>query len=94
MTRAFDLVRGPVCYVWIALVGLTLMSWWIGADHGIGSLRIAGAVVIVVAFVKLRFVGLYFIELRDAPRVMRIAFESWCAGVCALLVVMSLSLLP
>jgi heme/copper-type cytochrome/quinol oxidase subunit 4 len=94
MTRALDLVRGPVLYVWVALVALTLVSWWIGGDHGIGSVRVAGAVVLVVAFVKLRFVGLHFMELRDAPRAVRIAFESWCAGVCVLLVVLSLVLLP
>ena len=94
MTRALDLVRGPVLAVWVALVALTLGSWWVGGDHGIGSARVAGAVVLVVAFVKLRFVGLHFMELRSAPRVMRIAFESWCAGVCALLVVLSLVLLP
>ncbi|NMO91686.1 cytochrome C oxidase subunit IV family protein [Actinomycetospora sp. TBRC 11914] len=93
MTRAVALVRGPVSYVWIALVAFTLLSWWVGGDHGIASVRIAGAVVLVVAFVKLRFVGLYFMELRDAPRPLRTAFESWCVGVCALLVVMSLVML-
>lgn len=92
MNRAVALVRGPVSYVWIALVALTLVSWWVGGDHGIASVRIAGAVVLVVAFVKLRFVGLYFMELRDAPRPMRIAFETWCVGVCALLVAMSLTM--
>jgi hypothetical protein len=42
-------------------------------------------IIFVVAFVKVRFVGLYFMELRQAPVILRSLFEGWCVVVCLLL---------
>jgi hypothetical protein len=39
----------------------------------------------LVAFIKVRFVGLYFMELRDAPHVLRGLFEGYCLVVCAMI---------
>ena len=37
--------------------------------------------ILVIAFVKIRFIGLYFMELRDAPPALRAVFEIYCATV-------------
>lgn len=75
---------------WAALVAATLASWWLGADHGFDSADTAGVVILLVAFFKVRLVGLHFMELRDAPLPLRLLFEGWCAVVCTTLVVMFL----
>jgi hypothetical protein len=46
--------------------------------------------ILLIAFVKIRFVGLYFMELRGAPTLLGSMFESYCVIVCAALTVMYL----
>jgi heme/copper-type cytochrome/quinol oxidase subunit 4 len=89
VTRA-DLLRHPVTAVWLLLIAATLTSWWLGTDHGVSEVQTAGVLILLVAFVKVRFVGLYFMELRHAPLPLRLTFESWCAVVCTTLIVMFL----
>jgi len=68
-------------------VAATLISW--GFGHGWGTdLQAAGIAVIVIAFVKIRYVILDFMELRSAPLGMRVAAEAWCILVCATLVLL------
>jgi hypothetical protein len=88
MTR--DLVPPRVALVWAGLVGATLLSWWLGAEHGISNVRTASVVVLVVAFAKVRFVGLHFMDLRSAPPALRGAFEAWCLTVALLVIVLYL----
>jgi hypothetical protein len=71
--------------VWVLLVTATLLSWEFG--HGIGLHgRAASVAVLLVAFVKLRFVMLDFMELRAAPPAMRVAAQGWLLACCAVLV--------
>lgn len=66
--------------VWFVLVALTVVSWALGTSHGVaGNHELASLVIIVVAAFKIRFIGLYFMELRDAPWALRGAFEGYCA---------------
>ena len=65
----------------------TLISWGFGHGRGINP-QAAGIAVIVIAFVKIRYVILDFMELRTAPLGMRIAAEVWCILVCATLVLL------
>ena len=71
--------------VWLALVAATLLSWYFGAGHGIGSSPTATALVLVIAFAKVRLIGLDFMELRAAPIWLRATFEGYCALVCGTL---------
>jgi hypothetical protein len=48
--------------------------------------RAAGVAVIIIAFLKIRYVLLDFMELRSAPLGMRVAAEAWCVVVCSTLV--------
>jgi caa(3)-type oxidase subunit IV len=72
----FSLLRARSTYVWLALVAVTVASWAVGAEHEVGS----GVAVVVLglAVIKVRFVGLDFMELRDAPLLLRGAFEAYC----------------
>jgi hypothetical protein len=55
-------------------------SIWLGlgmtVEHGIGSG--IGIFVLALAAVKIRFVGLDFMELRSAPLLLRGPFEAYC----------------
>ena len=76
-----SLVRTKETVVWFVLVCATLVSWATGTDHGISDHRIGTAVILVVAFTKVRLVGLYFMELRAAPTPLRLVFEAYCLVV-------------
>lgn len=86
----YSLVRTPASVVWLVLVAATVFSWSLGTGHGVGpdAHLLAGVAILAVAFVKVRFIGLYFMELRDAPIALRGLFEAYCAVVCALVVVL------
>ncbi|ABM15704.1 MULTISPECIES: cytochrome C oxidase subunit IV family protein [Mycolicibacterium] len=68
---------------WLFLVAATVLSWAVGAEHGTGSL--VPVLVLAIAAVKVRLVGLDFMELRHAPVPLRAAFEVYCVGIWALL---------
>ena len=68
---------------WLILVAATILSWAVGAEHGTGSM--VGVLVLAIAAVKVRLVGLDFMELRHAPVPLRAAFEAYCVGMWALL---------
>jgi hypothetical protein len=89
VTRA-QLIKNVISVVWLGLIGLTLLSWWLGTDHGIHDARFASVVVLLVAFAKVRLVGLDFMELRHAPLPLRLLLEGWCAIVCTAVVAMYL----
>ncbi len=72
--------------VWLLLVLATLFSWesaQVGQDH-----RLATSIVLVIAFIKARFVGLEFMELREAPLPLRLIFEAWVILACAALLIL------
>jgi caa(3)-type oxidase subunit IV len=68
---------------WVILIAATIVSWAIGAEHGTGSLL--AVVVLAIAAIKARLVGLDFMELRQAPIPLRAVFECYCVGMWALL---------
>lgn len=74
-----------VSLIWALLVGATVLSWALG--HGVGFTGAAASVAILaVTFVKVRFVVQDFMEIRDAPRWMRLGFDGWILLCCALLI--------
>ena len=46
----------------------------------------ASVTILVVALFKVRLVGLYFMELREAPIALRALLEVYCLAVCAITV--------
>ncbi|MGO9103479.1 MAG: cytochrome C oxidase subunit IV family protein [Mycobacterium sp.] len=81
MTRS--LLRARSTYVWLTLVIVTILSWAVGAEHKVGS-GIA-VLVLALAVIKVRFVGLDFMELRTAPAFLRGVFEAYCGILWAVL---------
>ena len=80
---AFAFVRGRAGVSWLVLMVATLISYTLGADHGTGSVIMV--VVLAIAAIKIRLVGLDFMELRTAPVPLRLAFEGYCVGLWAVL---------
>lgn len=77
------LFRARSTVVWAILVVATLVSWAVGSEHGTGSA--IALVVLGVAMIKVRFVGLDFMELRRAPSLLRAVFESYCVALWCVL---------
>jgi hypothetical protein len=69
--------------VWLLLVAATLLSWESARDTA--QMRLATSAVLLIAFAKVRCIGLEFMELRTAPRPLRLAFELWLLAAAALL---------
>ncbi|OMC33136.1 hypothetical protein A5742_14685 [Mycolicibacterium fortuitum] len=87
-----ELIRTRTNLVWLILVGATLVSWGLGSEHDLGQSgqHLASVVILLIAFLKIRYIGLYFMELKDAPILLRGAFEAYCVVVCAMTVIMFL----
>jgi hypothetical protein len=81
-----ELFRARFTAVWFVLVAATLLSVSFGNEHLLDSSEGSAIAVLVVAFVKVRLVGLHFMELRDSPLVLRSIFEAYVLAVCALLI--------
>lgn len=77
------LFRAWSTVVWAILVVATLVSWAVGSEHGPGSA--VALLVLGVAMIKVRFVGLDFMELRRAPSLLRAVFESYCMALWCVL---------
>ena len=77
-----DLLRTRITIVWAGLIIATLAAWLLGIGHEFTP-RFSGVVILVIAFVKVRFIGRYFMELRDAPIPLLGLFEAWVAAVAA-----------
>jgi hypothetical protein len=71
--------------VWGVLVLATAVSWLTGTEFGNRSDTAATAALLAVAFFKVRLVGLHFMDLRGAPRGLRLWFEAYIAIVAATL---------
>lgn len=73
--------------VWLVLSGLTVLSWVLGGRHDFssGDHTFASLAIIVVTVFKVRLVGLYFMEVRDAPVWLRLLLEGFCTALFATL---------
>jgi len=70
----------------VVLITATGVSWTLGIQHGTHDHKLASVIILLIAFIKVRLVGMYFMELREAPNVLRGLFEAYCLIVCTLLV--------
>jgi len=72
------LLRREITCVWLVLILATALSWQFGHGFGFGDrYTYATVAIVIIAFIKVRFVFLDFMELRHAPLPLRLAFESW-----------------
>ena len=80
---ALGFARSRAGVSWLVLIAATLLSYALGAEHGVGSTVVV--VVFGIAAIKVRLIGLDFMELRGAPMPLRAAFESYCLVLWAVL---------
>ena len=75
--------------VWIALSLATLMSWWIGSryTHSFDRNAAVTFAVLLLAAVKIRFIMSDFMEVRQAPPLLRRLTDGWIVLVIASLLV-------
>jgi hypothetical protein len=59
-----------------------------GLAHGT---QVATVAVVAIAFLKVHLVGAHFMELRHAPRSLRLLFTAWVVVVGAVLIGLYLS---
>lgn len=79
-----SLIRHPATLVWTLLMLATGISWWMGAGGSaffVPDIKILTAILIIIAFIKVRFVMGYFMEVRHAPLALRLACDVWIVGV-------------
>jgi caa(3)-type oxidase subunit IV len=80
------LLRTPATAVWVVLIFATVVTWTLGTNHGFGNHTLASVAILLIAFIKVRLVGLHFMELRGAPTVLRGLFEAYCAIACTVVI--------
>lgn len=89
MNDLIYLARSRAALIWLVLIIATSASWWLGVHH-IGGLEntegAVGAVVILIAMIKVRLVAINFMEIRHAPTPLRVLVELYCAVVLIALV--------
>jgi hypothetical protein len=78
-----------IAAVWFLLIAATLLSWRVGTgsapDAG-GGRTLSTLAIFLVAGVKVRLVGLWFMELREAVTPLRLAFEVYVLAVFAMMI--------
>lgn len=73
LSRIFDVPS----VVYLVLAAATLLSWFLGTEEAQSHEALVGSIVIAIAFIKLRLVGIHFMELGRAPIVLRGIFEGY-----------------
>jgi hypothetical protein len=74
------IARSPATAVWLLLVLATGLIWWLGIDEP-AVCNLAVSALIVIAFIKIRLVILYFMNIRAAPWPLRLLLEAWVFGI-------------
>ena len=68
-------------YVWIILSAITIGSWWLAPGHTPGSTAVASVpitvAVVLLGFIKGRLIVQYFMEIRTAPRWLKVSTDAW-----------------
>jgi heme/copper-type cytochrome/quinol oxidase subunit 4 len=79
-----SVLRERVTWVWLGLMLLTCVTTW-GLSKDLFSPAVAVFGIFVIAAVKVRYVMLDFMELRNAPIPVRAVFEAWPVVVAAII---------
>jgi hypothetical protein len=80
-------------YAWIILSAITVVSWWLAPAHGsaVGPSVPITVAIVILAFFKGRMIIRYFMEVRTAPRWLKLATDAWLvvlwAGILAIYLV-------
>ncbi|MET0546136.1 MAG: cytochrome C oxidase subunit IV family protein [Caulobacterales bacterium] len=84
-----NILKLRITWIWALLVAATCFSWEsVQGFQLFSDVRWATALVMVVAFIKVRFIMMEFMEIRQAPLPLRIFADVWVAAVCTAILVM------
>lgn len=72
-----------ITYAWLVLSAITVASWWLAPDHaGVATTSVSISIaVIALGLIKSRMIVRYFMEVRTAPRWLRLATDGWLAAL-------------
>jgi heme/copper-type cytochrome/quinol oxidase subunit 4 len=73
-----------ITIAWLLLCVITIVSWWLSPAHSANAaIRSAPItlVVMVLGFIKCRLIIRYFMEVRSAPRWLRLATDGWLVAL-------------
>jgi Prokaryotic Cytochrome C oxidase subunit IV len=79
-----------VTLVWMLLLGITFASFVVGVEQGAGAASAATMVIIGLALCKVRLIGIHFMDVRVAPRPLRLIFEGYVLAVFVTLATLDL----
>jgi hypothetical protein len=85
------MLRHRTTAVWVVLVLATCLSWALGVETRQSASAFATTILMLIAFIKVRLVGLEFMELRSAPLALRLMFEFYVAVVFTVVIGMYLA---
>jgi len=80
------LIRSRTTVIWLLLVVATALSWGMRQGVGVFDVQIVSVAIIIVTFVKARFVIFEFMEIRGAPTWMHRVGDGWIMLITALLI--------
>jgi hypothetical protein len=82
-----ELINQRATYVFAGLILITSVAFWLTVGHGGASLNEAQSIlwaeVILLAYLKVRWILLDFMELRSAPIKLRLLFEFFAVALAA-----------
>jgi hypothetical protein len=87
------IVPRRLTYVWVALMAVTLVTWWLGPGHTFhrSAPQFAASAAVALAMVKVWLIGQDFMEIRGAHPALRAAFMLWVVVLGACTVVLTAS---
>lgn len=68
-------VEARLFRVWLVLSAITLLSWWLGMEHGASAL-VSYAALLIVA-IKVRIIVLEYMEARHAGKTLQRLMDAW-----------------
>lgn len=74
--------------IWAILVAATLASYLFQLEGVRSHPRLVGTAILLIAFFKVRLIGMRFMELRDTVLPLRLAFEAWVVVMATTLIVL------
>lgn len=86
-----NLILTPATLVWFIITGATAFSWSLAMGMPVeqsDSNMWTTITLMVIAFVKVRLVIMWFMEVRTAPLPLRIIGEAWTLAACTAVLVL------
>ncbi|WP_179467904.1 cytochrome C oxidase subunit IV family protein [Mycolicibacterium vinylchloridicum] len=81
-------------FVWAVLLALTFGSFVVGIEQSADFAGAAAIAIIGIALLKVRLIGLHFMDVRVAPTALRVLFEGYVLVVFVALVILDVVVKP